>query len=86
MRRKEAAKTKRLLESALGIKSKRVLKEMNGNNLGVSVVARKKLSAKDAVDPVASDHEVESPPAKKPKLDYERIIMYQELSDTPSNY
>ena len=59
---------------------------MNGNNLGVSVVARKKLSAKDAVDPVASDHEVESPPAKKPKLDYERIIMDQERSDTEINY
>lgn len=59
---------------------------MNGKNLGVPVVAKKKLPANDAVDLVASDHEVESLPAKKPKLDYERIIMDQELSDTEINY
>ena len=49
-------------------------------------MGRKKLSTKDDVDLVASDDEVELPPAKKPKLDYERIIMGQEFSDTEICY
>ena len=75
-----------LLESILNIKSKKmkkeVLKEMNEDdtNLGISeavpLSAPKKLSAKDVVHLLAND-EVESPPVKKPKLDYERIKNFQ---------
>ena len=39
----------------------------------MAVLPRKNLSTKDVVDLLADD-EVESPPTKKPKLDYERII------------
>lgn len=84
----EAAKTERLLESALGIKSRKVLKEIEENDVEVSVAIApnlKKLSAEDVVDLVVDD-KVESPPTKKPKLDYERIIMGEELSDIEINY
>ena len=45
----------------------------------------KKLSAGDVVDLVVDD-EVKSPPTKKPKLDYERIIMGEELTDMEINH
>ena len=46
---------------------------------------KKNLSAKDVVDLLAVD-EIQPPPAKKPKLDYEGIVMGQELSDIEINY
>ena len=85
----EATKAEWLLESALGVKSSKVLKEIKENDLRVSVAVavspRKNLSARDVVDLLADD-EVQSPPTNKPKLDYERIIMGQELSDIEINY
>jgi len=72
---KETTKAERLLESALGIKSKNVLKERKENALRVSVAVppSRNLSPKDVVDLLADD-EVQSPPTKKPKLDDERIV------------
>ena len=45
----------------------------------------KKRSVTDVIDQVV-DNEVELPTVKKPKLDYERIIMGEELSDIEINY
>ena len=74
----EVAKAERLLESALGVKSNKLIKEKD-LRVSVAMPPRKNLSARDVVDLLAND-EVQSPPTKKPKLDYERVIMGQELS------
>ena len=96
----EAVKAERLLESALGSKGKKVLKEIKENDLKASVHMAvpatnlkkavpashlKKLSAGDVVDLVVDDEE-KSPPTKKPKLYYERIIMGEELTDMEINH
>ena len=91
--KKESEKAERLLESALSKKvGKKILKEIKENdNFDVSVAVplpapKKKLSPKDVVDDLMADDEMESPPAKKPKLDYERIIMGEELLDMEINF
>ena len=76
----EAVNAERLLESALGVKNNKVLEEIKENDLRVSVAVppRKNLSARDVVGLLADDV-LQSPPTKKPKLDYERIINFQTL-------
>ena len=75
------------LKGCLGSKGKKVLKEIKENDLkavpatnSVPAPHLKKLSAGDVVDLVVDDEE-KSPPTKKPKLYYERIIMGEELTD-----
>ena len=95
----EAVKAERLLESALGSKNKKVLKEIKENDLKASVHMAvpatilkkavlaphlKKLSAGDVVDLIVDEEK--SPPTKMPKLDYARIIMGEELTDMEINH
>ena len=92
----KAAKAERLLKSALGIKSKKVPKEIKENDLKVSVdvtalatnfrkavpaLHLKKLSAGDVFNLI-----IEITTYKKSKLNYERIIMGEELTDMEINH